>query len=339
MLNVALIGFGSISRVHRKAYKKLEEKGVARLTCAYDVDPEAFRKNVTNNIDSSEAQPCEELRFYTDLDELLANEKIDFADICVPTYLHKEMTVKLLRRGCHVLCEKPMALCYDDCEEMIRVATENQRQLMIGQCLRFLPAFDYLKTVIEEKRFGAVTGAFFSRLSSLPTWGWRNWFADTRCSGGGILDFHIHDVDMIRYLFGEPDAVSSRGYTSFSLYDAVHTSLFYDKIPVTAIADWTHVGMKFNASCYVNFEHATVSYDGAALLTVSHKSDKTTECIPLAEENGYYGEIAYFCDVVAGKVKNTKNPATSAATSVRLIERIRESADREGLVVRLDGNG
>lgn len=333
MLNVALIGFGSISRLHRKAYAELEKEGRACLVAAYDVSPEAFRTAVKNNLDSAEQAIDESVRFYTDLDEMLAKEKIDFVDICVPTYQHKPMTLELLRRGYHVLCEKPMSLCYDDCLEMIRTAEQNGKELMVGQCLRFLPAFDEFKRIVEEKRFGAVQGAFFSRLSALPTWGRNNWFADPKCSGGGVLDFLIHDVDMIRNLFGEPDAVSARGCSSFSLYDAVHASLYYGSIPVTAIADWTHAGMKFSATCYINFEDATVSYEGKGVLRVAYKKDGTNEEIPLAGYDGYYGEIAYFCDVVAGKVKNTKNPAQSAATSVRLIEHIRKSADEAGIVV------
>ncbi|MBQ9805213.1 MAG: Gfo/Idh/MocA family oxidoreductase [Clostridia bacterium] len=332
MLKAAIIGFGSISRVHRKAYLKLEQLGKVKLTCAYDIEPEAFRKTVKNNLDESAKAFEEQLNYYTDLDEMLANEEIDFVDICAPTYMHSKLAIELLGRGYHVLCEKPMSLCYADCLQMIDAAKTAEKELMIGQCLRFYPGFDYIKGIMDEKRYGEVLGAFFMRLSPPPTWGQNNWFADPALSGGGITDFHIHDVDMIRYLFGEPEAVTGRGTSSFSVYDTVHTSLFYGDYPVTAIADWTRVGIPFSATCSIDFEKATVNFDGTTL-TIYPKDGSPAETVPLEDQGGYYGEIDYFCDVVSGKTKNTKNPATSAAMSLRLIEHIRQSADAKGKIV------
>jgi len=337
MLKAAIIGFGSISRSHRKEYLKLEALGKVKLTCAYDVDPEAFARVVKNNLENPSKALPEHLQYYTDLDEMLSKEEIDFVDICVPTYWHREMAVKLLTRGYHVLCEKPMALCYDDCVAMIQAAKDAKKELMVGQCLRFYPAFDAIKSMVEEQRYGALQGAFFTRLSSLPTWGWKNWFADPALSGGGVTDFLIHDVDMIRYLFGEPDAVSGRGVSPFSLYDAVHASLYYQSVPITAIADWTRVGVPFSASCSINFEQATVLFDGQTL-TVAHKEDGRNEIIPLSDESGYFGEISYFCDVIEGKTKNIKNPPQSAALSVKLVGEICKSADESGSIIKILSN-
>ena len=332
MLKAGLIGFGSISKAHRKGYWNLERMGKVKLTCAYDVNPEAFQKQVKNNLDDATKDPEEHLRFYTDLDEMLANEDIDFVDICVPSYLHSKIAIDLLKRGYHVLCEKPMSLYSADCLQMIQAAEEAKKELMIGQCLRFYPAFEHIKRVIEEKRYGAVLGAFFSRLSAPPTWGWNNWFADPDCSGGAITDLHIHDVDVTRYLFGEPEAVSCRATSSFSAYDTVHSSLFYGDFPVTAIADWTHVGIPFRATCSIDFETATVTFDGSALM-IYPKDGSGAETVPLERCSGYQGEISYFCDVIEGKTKNTRNPASSAATSVRLIEHLRQSADAKGQII------
>lgn len=332
MLKAAIIGFGSISRVHRKAYRILEEQGKVKLVCAYDVNPEAFRKTVKNNLDDATKAFEERINFYTDPDEMLAKEELDFVDICAPTYLHSSLAIEFLERGCHVLCEKPMSLCYADCLKMIHAAEKAGKELMIGQCLRFYPGFEYIKGIMDEKRYGEVLGAFFMRLSPPPTWGWNNWFADPKCSGGGITDFHIHDVDMIRYLFGEPSAVTSRGTSSFSVYDTVHTSLFYEDFPVTAIADWSRTGIPFSATSSIDFERATLNFDGTTL-TIYPKDGTPAETVPLEDCSGYQGEISYFCDVITGKTKNTRNPATSAAMSLRLIEHIRQSADAKGRLV------
>ena len=329
MLKAGLIGFGSISRAHRKAYLALEQQGIVELVAACDVDPAAFSRTVQINIEDDTAPLQEHLRYYTVLDDMLANEELDFVDVCLPTYLHAPTAVTLLQKGLHVLCEKPMALTFASAKEMLCAAHENGRELMIGQCLRFYPAFDYVKVAVDEHRFGDLLGGLFLRLSPLPTWGWQNWFADPARSGGGITDFHIHDVDIIRYLFGEPDAVSSRGTSSFSLYDTVHTALYYGNVPITAVADWTHAGLPFQATCYLDFVGATLRFDGQALTVADKRSGSVTE-VPLSGESGYYGEIAYFCEVVSGRTQNTKNPAASAARSLDLIELIRKSADAGG---------
>lgn len=331
MLRAALIGFGGIAKAHRKAFAKLEQRGIATLVCAHDVNPNAFTAKIKINIDAEAVEVDEHINFYTDLDEMFAKEEFDFVDICVPSFLHSKITCDVLRRGYHVMCEKPMALHYEDCAAMIKAAEENGKELMIGQCLRFYPAFDYIKSAIEDGRFGKVTSGFFSRLSQPPIWGWENWFMDPERSGGCVTDLHVHDIDIARYLFGEPDAISCRATTSVCRHDSVHTSLFYGNTPITAIGDWT-VGIPFHANCRVDFERATVTLEGSTKLTVYPKDGTAAYAIPIESISGQESELAYFCDVINGKIKNEKNPPISAATTIRLVEHLRKSADANGVI-------
>ena len=331
MLRAALIGFGGIAKAHRKAFAKLEERGIATLVCAHDVNPDAFSKKISINIDSEAVSLDEHINFYTDLDEMFAKEQVDFVDICVPTFLHSKITCEVLRRGYHVMCEKPMSLYYGDCVEMMRAAEESGRELMIGQCLRFYPAFDYIKAAIEDGRFGKVTGGFFLRLSQPPVWGWENWFMDPERSGGCLTDLHVHDVDIIRYLFGEPDAISCRASNTVCRHDTVHTSFFYGNTPITAIGDWA-TGTPFHANCRVEFERATVTLEGSGKMTVYPKDGAEPYTISLESISGQESELAYFCDVINGKIENEKNPPSSAATTIRLVEHLRQSADACGVI-------
>lgn len=335
MLKVGLIGFGGISKAHRKGYINLEKQGKAALVAACDVNPDAFKKKIKINIDDGAVEAEENLRFYTDLDEMLKKETLDFIDICVPSFLHSKITTDVLRRGYHVLCEKPMALTSRDCDEMIRASEESGKELMIGQCLRFHPAYNFVKDTIDENRFGKLTGAFFSRISSPPVWGWENWFMDPERSGGCITDLHIHDVDMVRYLFGEPETVTCHASTSVCRHDTVHTAFGYGSVPVTAIGDWALAGIPFSASYRISFETATVVYEQNTV-TVYPKDGSAAYPVQLDNVSGYEGEISYFCDVVTGAEKNTRNPATSAATTIRLIEHMRKSADANGETVAFE---
>ena len=324
MLNAAIIGFGGIAQAHRQGYEALEKAGKVRLACAYDINPEAFEKTVAINISNGAGTAKDSVNFYTDLEEMLSKEKIDFIDICAPTYLHKELTVKMLRRGYNVLCEKPMSLSSADCEEMIATAKACGKHLMIGQVLRFYPAFEYIKEAIEDGRYGKVLNASFSRLSTPPTWGWDNWFMDPNRSGGCIIDLHVHDVDMIRYLFGEPEGVYCRASTSFCVNDVVHSTFIFGDLPVTAVGDWTQVGVPFTAIAHFGFEKATavVNLDK---LTVYPKDGIDPIEVALDTAAPFAREISYFVDVVTGDVKNEKNPPESAAKTVKLVETMCES--------------
>ncbi len=330
MLKAAIIGLGGISVSHRKAFVQLKKMGKAELACAYDVNPEAMANKKAINIDSDSGAD-DSFNFYTDLDKMLECEKIDFVLVCVPTYLHSEITVDLLNRGYNVLCEKPMALNSKDCKKMIDAANKSGKKLMIGQCLRFLEAHDYIKSAIDDGRYGKLLGAFLERLSSPPVWGYENWFMDPSLSGGCLTDLHIHDLDLVRYLLGEPSSVSCRANTSICVNDSVHSTLIYDGVPVTAIGDWTLTGMDFQANSRFNFEKATLlSTKGGKELTVYSKDGSESYNVQISKNSAYFGELSYFCDFIEGKIENTKNPPESAMNTIRLIEALRESAERSG---------
>ena len=93
-IKVALIGFGGIARFHNAAYKALAKKGVpVELVAVCDRNIEQFTKKITINIGGGDSVLGEGVRTYTDVDELLANEDFDMADICLPSFLHKDFSV------------------------------------------------------------------------------------------------------------------------------------------------------------------------------------------------------------------------------------------------------
>jgi predicted dehydrogenase len=330
MLKAAIIGYGGISAAHEKGYMRLEADGLVKLCAACDVREDAFDTRKKINIEEGSSLAKTNFKRYTDLDEMLANEELDFVDICVPSYLHKEISIKVLDKGINVLCEKPMALSSADCDEMLEAEKRSGKHFMIAQVLRFAPEYEFLKECIDDGRYGKVLTAFFERNSAQPLWGFENWYLDYNRCGGGITDIHIHDVDMVRYLFGEPDAVSCRASDCHTRYDFIHTDLYYGKTRITAHGGWSGARIKFAASYKVDFEKATVIYEGAKV-TVYPIDEKDEPFTPkFSGYTWYTGEIAFFCDIIEGRVVNTKNPASSAANTVRLIEAMKRSADMGG---------
>ena len=332
MLNAAIIGFGGIARAHKKGYAILEKEGKVRLVAACDVRKEAFEQQIETNLKSESTETESLFHCYTDLNEMLEKEQIDFVDICLPSFLHREYVMMLLERGYHVLCEKPMALNSKDCVDMVSAEKKSGNLLMIAQVLRFFNEYEYLKNCIEENTFGKPLAASFKRVSQPPVWGWDNWFMDYNKSGGCITDLHIHDVDMVRYLFGEPKAVSCRAIDTCTQYDIVQTSFHYEDLIVMAQGAWASKQTKFSASYRVDFEDAAVVCENGTV-TVYPNNDRKPFSPELVGWDGYTNEISYFSDMVNGVIENKKNPTSSATQTIRLIEVMKQSADHNGQVL------
>ena len=175
-IKVALLAFGGIAQSHKHGYDILKEEGFpVKLVAICDIDETRFHSKQEINLGAVSRGDLEGIALYTDVDEMLKNEEIDTVDVCLPTYLHKEYTIKLLRAGKNVQCEKPMSLSYADCEEMLAVAKKCGKKLMIGQCLHFHESYDYLRACVRDGRFGKLRNISLERLSALPAWGYDGW--------------------------------------------------------------------------------------------------------------------------------------------------------------------
>jgi predicted dehydrogenase len=154
------------------------------------------------------------VRKHNQLEAILDDPEIDLLDICLPSHMHKEVTLAALARGKHVLVEKPIALSVEDADEMVAAAQKAGRLLMVGQVLRFFPEFALLKDLVQSNQYGRLLGAHLKRIISRPNWADDNWFSDPTKTGGAVVDLHIHDADFVQHLFGMPNAVFSTGIVS-----------------------------------------------------------------------------------------------------------------------------
>ncbi len=335
MLKVGILGYGGIARSHRRGYERLAADGApVELVALCDINPQQFEKYVTINQGGSDRENAVVYHTYTDLDMMLREERLDWVDLCLPTYLHREYAEKLLLAGYHVQSEKPMGLHSAECAAMLQAQKESGRQLMIGMCLRFEPLYTELKKMVVEERYGKVTTAHFDRLSGLPAWGFEGWFRDYNRAGGVALDMHIHDVDMIRFLFGEPEAVSAMTNDSKVRCTTINSTFLYPDKLVTATGDWGQSkSSKFQMRYRVNFERATVVMEEGKIRVYPEEGEpfvqETEQKDRMAEES------LFFANTILGKIKNDKNTPEDAAKSVFLVEKLMESAGQGGARVEV----
>lgn len=211
MVRIGIIGIGFMGVTHFKALQHV--KG-ARVVAISTRDPKKLSgdwRAVQGNFgDAGGQQDLNGIARYPEIESLLADEKVDLVDICLPTPLHREVTIAALKAGKHVLVEKPLALSLKDADAMIAAATQAQRLLMVGQVLRFFPAFAEAHAVVTGGKYGALRGAHLKRIIAAPTRS-EEYFADIAQSGGPALDLHIHDTDYVHYLAGVPQRVQATG--------------------------------------------------------------------------------------------------------------------------------
>ncbi|THF83284.1 Gfo/Idh/MocA family protein [Cohnella fermenti] len=336
MLRVGLIGFGFMGRMHFDNYERLMAEGQpVQLKAVCDIAIEQLKNGAANGnmATSKDVYDLSAYALYESVEDMLANEELDMIDITLPTYLHADLTCSLLAKGYHVLCEKPMARTEADARRMAEAAARSGRRLLIGQCLRFWPAYEYLKECVADKRYGETTAGYFYRGSEPP----KGWFLNGELSGGCMLDMHIHDTDMINWLFGKPERVSSLGRKVLpgSGYDAVSTNYRYpDGKVINAQADWTYSGDHgFEMGFRVNFDNATVVLGPKGFRV--HPADAPSFSPELSEDTGYYRQLRSFMEAVLEDKAIDACLPESTADSLAIVEAEIRSADSGGEWIEL----
>jgi len=331
MKRIGIVGFGFMGKMHFRCYK---DNNNAQIVAICDADADKLKEDseVVGNIKSSEEKlDLTGIDLYTDYDKMLAETNLDAVSITLPTFMHKDFTVKALQAGVNVLCEKPMALNEHDCLDMIIEAQQNKKILQIGHCIRFWPEYAKTKEIIDSGKYGKVKAASFRRLSLTPSWSWNNWLTDQPDkSGGVILDLHIHDTDYVQYLFGMPKSVSSKGVKVITndIDHVVTNYTFDDDVVVTAEGGWAMMpGFGFEMSFNIIMEKATIVFDctrDPAFKLCPAQGDPFTP--EVAAGDGYSLEIEHFLKTITGQdVLQITTPAESL-DSVRIILAERTSA-------------
>lgn len=194
ILNIAVIGGSGLAQKHAEGI--INDKR-ASLYAICDIDPD--RMNAL-----ADKLNCE--RRFTDYRDLVNDPELDAVVLVTPDQVHCEQTCAFLRAGKHVLCEKPMALSMEECEEMLKADKEGPGRLMVGQIGRCTPAFALTQRLIAKGRIGELTfveSEYAHNYSKAK--GYKNWRVDPRrhiVIGGGC-----HAVDFLRWIAGDPQEV------------------------------------------------------------------------------------------------------------------------------------
>lgn len=134
--------------------------------------------------------------------------EIDAAIVALPHHLHAPVAIDLLRRGIHVLVEKPLAMDRAQCEAVVAAAAESKKVLAVGLMRRFLHGARWLKSALDAGVLGPIT-SFDVREGFVYGWPVASpFFFRRETSGGGVLaDLGAHTLDLLLWWLGEPESV------------------------------------------------------------------------------------------------------------------------------------
>src|SRR3989338_7874125 len=158
----------------------------------------------------------------TDYREILREGRVDAVCIASPTDTHFSIAQEALRHNKHVLCEKPLALTAQECEELQSLAVQKQRILMVGHVFLFNPGILQLKKYMQDGELGRTYYAHSARTNLGPF----------RYDVNALWDLAPHDIAIFNYLFSSvPLTVSGRGqkYLGSSREDVAFATLEYPK--------------------------------------------------------------------------------------------------------------
>ena len=336
-LKVGIIGLGSMGSTHLDIYSKIKEVEVIAIADSIQSRLDGSSK-AEGNISGQAEGGVTGLSAIKYLDgiELIEKPDIDIVDICVGTDLHFTFVEAALSKGKHVLVEKPLARTYDEAKKIIQLAEQSSTYVMSAMCLRYWPAWVFLKEAIDSNAYGKCLSLNFKRQTSFPGGAF---YSDHNQCGGALLDLHVHDTDFVNYCLGLPEAVFSQGYKGPSGgIDHIATHYIYNQSDLSPLVSsegsWTmQEGYGFNMSYTANFENGTLSYLLEQDETLKlFRSGSEPESINLKEGMGYEFEIRTFVDEILLGNSTNLDLLRQASETVAIIEAEKTSIETCSLV-------
>lgn len=323
MPTIAIIGQGSMARVHAAAWSALVPEESIRYVCA--LGPERPLEHARS------------ARFVTDLDVVLSDPEVDIVSVCTPTPTHADIAIRALEAGKNVLLEKPIALTIEDAISIRDAAQGSRGILMVAHVVRFFAGYRRVREIAASGRLGRAASVRAQRVSSVPVAA--PWWLDESQSGGVIVDFSIHDFDQVNLLLGEPISVLA---TRTGVDEPIETTVGYknggigqvhsymgasDGFPFTSSLQL--LGREGIANCHFSARSRnpfpSTADGGQAAQTFSLATTYSTMSDELDGDEPYVRQAEYFLSCVREGQEPLYCPTDSAILALQVSLAARES--------------
>lgn len=239
----AVVGYGFIGQKHAQLVSQNPE---SELRAIIEADPTHLSKA---------KQDFPNLACFESLEDFLgAGLSVHFCNICTPNFLHVDQSVKCLKAGYHVICEKPLGLSALDCQALLRAEEETDKKVICVLQNRYSPPIQWLKEVVSSQVLGDVyhlqVNCYWNRDDRYyyPNGVRHSWKGKQSKDGGVLYTQFSHFVDILTWVFG-------------SVKQTAHTSLNFAHVGKTDFEDTGSIIFKFGRGGIGNFNYSTAVWD------------------------------------------------------------------------------
>ncbi|MDO4294230.1 MAG: Gfo/Idh/MocA family oxidoreductase [Eubacteriales bacterium] len=203
MLQIAIVGTGNIAHAHVQGLLTFPER--CRIVALCDIYPEKARR--------MKEQYQLDCGIFDDHEKMLASGlRIDLLHVCTPPYVHAQIAINAMNRGCNVLVEKPMAASLEECDAMLAAEQKNQVTMACVAQNRFRNPVYKLKKVVDSGLAGKIccahVNSFWWRAHCYYDLWWRGLWEKE--GGGPTLNHAVHHIDMLNWIEGRlPEEVTA----------------------------------------------------------------------------------------------------------------------------------
>ena len=283
-------------------------------------------------------------RTYSDIDSMLeAESDLDALLNFSPPVVRKQAIGAAIKLKLPIFVEKPVAVSVESAKEILQLLEANPVPVAVGFMFRYMPAVNRFIELLQDKQVIHINSEFFC--PAITQWGMPDWFLKKDISGGPVVDQAIHLFDLIRFLAGEIDAVSSfeanvirKKDEGCTIEDSSSTILRYaNGATGSHIHNWVHDS--YSGSITIRTEHDRLTLDlvdGSLKGEVAGEAYEYTVPEQEAEKNDHYRELDVFLSAVrSGDFSGVRSAYADATQSLIVAEAVNSSMASAGTVIQI----
>lgn len=271
-VGVAVIGAGLMGAQHARTIAACPETSLVAITGADAAQAaELARVHGTEHIES--------------VDAVLGDPRVTAVVVATPTDTHVEIALQAVAASVHPFVEKPVARTVEDAERLRAAAADAGMVVGVGHVARYFPEYRAIGEAIARGDVGVAAVATLGRRCQQPDWAPDHWHTSMPRSGGVAVDMLVHDIDLVRAWFGEPDTVYARvvGSDRYGGLDYALATLTVPGGPICHLhGSWAEPD-GFSQSAEVCGSLGMISYDSRGreeLRVTAHDATSTATALP-----------------------------------------------------------
>lgn len=331
MIKGAIIGFGKIARTnHLEAFQSEEIQKSIAITSVVEINDET-------------RETCKKdykwINFYKSLDEMFADDKVDFIDISTPPKYHKEIIKWAVDKGIHIICEKPFTISYTEAKELYSNLIDSKVLFTPVHQYKYSSLWKHFKSFVDQLEDAKVFIQFnVFRTGADPGLNVNDspWRLNKEISGGGILsDTGFHYLYLSNWMLGQPNKVTTINHNlahpNSQVEDTSQVTLEYDRGIIQINLTWASNSRKNEAKLLS--KKGSLYYSGEEYLVKSIDDKNEIISVPNASDKSHYTGL--YVNIFSKFVKDIQNKnfhkdgLKEAFNTIYLLEKCYESSQAQ----------